>query len=45
LLREAWNQLETKVITTGWGVYEIVMGEPEKSDDESDGEWEEERDE
>jgi transposase len=44
-LREAWNQLETKVIARGWGIYEDVMGGPEEADDEDDGDWEEGMDE
>jgi hypothetical protein len=40
-LREAWDQVEAKVIQVGWGIYEDTLGPPEESDEESDGEWKE----
>jgi hypothetical protein len=36
LLREAWDQLETKGTQEGWGIYKDRLGPPEESDNESE---------
>jgi hypothetical protein len=41
-LREAWNQLETKVIPVGWEIYEDALGLLEELI--GDGKWKEELD-